>query len=115
MSSNDVEAKELKSCCNRVSVADEAGCTFYLLEGLRLPEGCQPSVVDALLCASPRDGYPSRIYFAQQVQCPFNRNWNTIGIQILGRSWNAFSWKVEPADLTLKHLLLGHLQGFTRC
>jgi len=115
MDTETAQAQELKGYCTRVLAAKEGGCTFYLLEGLNLPQGCTPCSVDALLCPSQRDGYPSRLYFAERIQCRFERNWNTLGVLILGRQWNAFSWKVDPAGLSLVRLLNAHLQGFTRC
>jgi hypothetical protein len=109
-----VDPQELKGYCKRVAMSSEGGSTFYLLEGLRLPEGCSPSVVDGLLCASARNGYPSRLYFSEKISCKFSRNWVTNNAIILGRRWQAFSWKVEPAGLTLALVLIGHLEGFTR-
>lgn len=110
----DRGSQELLGHCKRVSIAVDGQETIYLLEYLRLPVDCSPAEVDVLLCPFPRDGYPSRLYFAQQINCSFQRNWNFYGI-VAGRHWYAFSWKVEPANLTLRKILLGHLEGFTRC
>jgi hypothetical protein len=107
-------AEELKGYCDRVLTATDGDATLFLLEGLRLPEGCSPQKVDGLLCPLARDGYPSRLYFSTSVNCPFGRNWNTMNKPMAGRLWNAFSWKVEPAGLSLAQLLLGHLEAFTR-
>ena len=114
MEPENKKGHELFGYCKRVSMAPDTGGTVYLLEGLRLPEGCSPQEVDALLCPFPRDSYPSRLYFSQKVSCPFERNWNFNGM-VAGKNWVAHSWKVEPAELTLTKILLGHLEGFTRC
>jgi hypothetical protein len=104
---------QLKPYCNNVGVAEEAGCTLYLLEGLRFPGGCIPASTDVLLCPDPRDGYPTRMYFKQQIQSPYARNWNMSTV-ILGATWHAFSWRVEYDGKSLVRLLLGHLEAFTR-
>lgn len=107
------EAANLKKLCNRVSVAVEAGCTLYLLEGLRLPPFCSLSEVDALLRPTSDGSYPSRLYFAQRISSRSQQNWNTSGILILNRLWEAFSWKVDPTGRTLSQIVLGHLEGLT--
>jgi hypothetical protein len=62
------QTDELKRYCGKVSALPEGGITFFYLEGLRLPAGCDPAVCDALLCPVARDGYPSRLYFLRQHQ-----------------------------------------------
>jgi hypothetical protein len=104
---------ELKPYCKVVKVAEEGDCAYILLEGLILPEGCSPSICDALLCPTPRDNYPSRLFFSEQLQVPYQRNWNG-NARILGRNWVAFSWTVNAQNPTLAQLLLHHLSGLTR-
>lgn len=109
------ETDELKLYCESLASAPEGGCVYYILEGLVLPEGCSPQKVDALLCPTARDGYPSRLFFGVRVSSARNLNWNASGVRILDRNWEAFSWKVETPNLRLAELLTRHLEGFTRC
>jgi hypothetical protein len=108
------QIEELKLYCQKLSAVAESGVTYLYLEGLRLPAGCKPAVCDALLCPAPKDGYPSRIYFSQQIEGPYTRNWNVSNARIAERNWFAFSWRVELANPTLSQLLVGHLNGFAK-
>jgi hypothetical protein len=110
MKFNDEQVEELKLLCPGVAQAEEGGRTFFSLPGLSLPEGCQPSQVDALLCPSEMDSYPSRLFFAAQIQGPGSRNWNANGVRILEKNWHAFSWKVDP-KLRLAQMVAAHLKG----
>lgn len=105
---------ELKRYCATVKLLVEGGVSLFLLETLRLPQGCSPSACDALLCPVPRDGYPSRLYVSALVKCPGERNWNVTNARIGERNWFAFSWRVEPLTPTLAGFLTAHLIGFTR-
>lgn len=87
----------------------EGGMTFYFIPRLRLPAGCIPEQVDALLCPTARDGYPSRLFFAERVQGPAPRNWNGDS-HILGRRWYAFSW-ADIQGLPLVDLVLAHVRA----
>jgi hypothetical protein len=102
---------ELKRLCPEVRQCEEAGCTYLLLPGLRLPEGCNPSVIDALLCPTTRDGYASRLFFAERVQSRAALNWNANRVRILERNWDAFSWRMS-AEPRLIQMLAAHLRAF---
>jgi hypothetical protein len=104
----------LKQYCYSVKAFSEGGLTYLLLETLRLPNGCNPSICDALLCPQARDGYPSRLFLAEQVTSSYARNWNSTDVRIGERNWFAFSWKVEINNPTLVDLLLAHLNGFAK-
>lgn len=110
---DESEIEELKHYCSAVSAASEAGCTFYLLEGLKLPPSCKPACVDALLCPTQRDGYPSRLYFAERVATPVVRNWNG-QVRVLERNWYAFSWRVNTPNLRPAQMVSHHLRAFVR-
>lgn len=105
---------ELKAYCAKLSALSEAETTFFLLESLPLPQGCDPEKCDALLCPTAREGYPSRLYFSALVTSPYSRNWNVSNVRICERNWFAFSWKVELPNATLRQLLLAHLGGFAK-
>jgi hypothetical protein len=108
------QTDELKRYCTKLGSLVESQTTFFLLEGLRLPAGCTPATCDALLCPVPKDNYPSRLYLAVKVSCPFERNWNVSDARIGERNWFAFSWKFEAPNATLAQILVGHLLGFTK-
>src|SRR6185312_12293996 len=89
------EMVELERLYPGVKRCEEGGALFYYIPILLLPSGCIPTQTEALLCPTPRDGYPSRLYFAQQVQGPVTLNWNTT-CRILEHTWHAFSWSGVP-------------------
>lgn len=105
------EVEELRRLGN-LQQAQEGGATFILISQLKLPTGCQPECVDALLCPSPRDGYTSRLFFAQQVQKPSGAppNWNG-SVRLLERTWYAFSWRMPAQPLRLAQMVSEHLRG----
>ncbi len=110
MNFDATQIKELKQITPNLSYAQEGGYSFILIEGLQLPDGCKPQVVDALLCPTARDGYESRLFLSTQISgCPA-RNWNG-NIRALERNWYAISWRV-PTGLRLSEILLVHLKAF---
>ncbi|MBS0207113.1 MAG: hypothetical protein JSS49_29915 [Planctomycetes bacterium] len=110
MSFADDEVAELKLLCPDVCQVAEGGCTFLLLPGLHLPEGCKPAQTDALLCPTARDGYNSRLFFAEKVASKTDRNWNATGVRIAERNWHAYSWKTN-ASLRLAQMVAAHLRA----
>lgn len=112
MELNPSEVEELKRAFgNELKTFNEGGMPFILIEKLSLPNGCKPEHEDALLCPSSRDGYPSRLFLASQIQSPIQRNWNAKGVRIGERTWFAVSWKVEAA-LRLLQMVSAHLGAF---
>lgn len=108
MSYPQSEIDELKVIAPNLSIAQEGGYSYLLIEKLQLPEGCQPNVVDALLCPTPHSQYQSRLFFSQKITgCP-PRNWNG-SLRVLGKNWSAISWQI-PAGLRLAEILLLHLK-----
>ena len=108
------QIEELKVGCRAVAACQDGGVEYLLLEGLVLPSGCSPSVTDALLCPTPRDNYPNRLFFAEQVQSGFARNWNFNG-RICERNWHGYSWKTDdPRPMRLAQIVRIHLDGFRR-
>lgn len=103
------ELAELEHLYPGAKQREEGGTVFYYLPTLPLPAGCTPAQIEALLCPTPRDGYPSRLYFAQQVQGPVGRNWNTTS-RIFERDWYAFSWSGVP-QARLKDLVGAYMRA----
>src|SRR5258708_3894593 len=102
------ELRELSQLCNEPKEFTEFDQNYILLPQLRLPDGCTPAVVDALLCLSARDGYPTRLFYSQQIGCKNALNWNAQNVPILQRNWFAYSWKDvasgRPIGVLAQHL-----------
>lgn len=89
----------------------EAGLRYVFMPQLRLPEGVAPEIVDGLLCLDSRDGYPTRLFFSQQVAVGGKGlNWNGTA-HIAGRNWHAYSWKDVNGSLRPMQVFLGHLDA----
>lgn len=54
-------------------------------------------------------GYESRIFFPEVISTKHERNWNHKNVLINGKTYNAFSFRVQ--DGALCDLFLGHLGG----
>ena len=110
----DDQIEELKRCFPGVSVGEEGGAEYLLLPQCNLPEGCEPAVVDLLLCPTSRDGYPSRLFLAVKAKHRGKgQDWNPKGsVVILGREWWAVSWKIQPGNERLLSKVAAHLEAF---
>ena len=113
MSFAEDEIDELKNAFAGLSMTSEGGTVFILVPSLILPTGCDPAIVDGLLCPSIRDGYPSRLFLSSRVnhRGP-GQNWTGDQL-ILGRRWSAVSWKTQESKSRLSAILAGHLEAFT--
>ena len=109
MSFPEDQGAELKRFFGEIGTAREGGITYLLLHNAGLPPGCAPPRMDLLLCPFERDGYPSRLYFAERIQCATALNWNG-GIRVLERNWFAFSWRVS-GGLRLLQMVQEHLRA----
>ncbi len=108
------QLSELKGVFGNIATAEEGGRIYIRIENLTLPEGCSPQNITALLCPAPRDGYSSRLFFAQQIQhTGKGTNWNATGVCILGEKWWAVSWKINSANISLVSKVMGHLEAMT--
>jgi hypothetical protein len=103
------QLEELKVLCPNVAACEEGGVQYFLLPGLKLPAGCNPQVVDALLCPTPRDGYECRFYFSAVVKQGFN--WHQQNVRIIDRSWAAFSWRINQTGLRLAQMVTEFLRA----
>jgi hypothetical protein len=105
------QIEELKSIFPGVLRCDEGGLSFFLIPSLELPEGADPARTDVLLCPMQRDGYESRLFFAEKTRsAKRNVNWNST-FRILERNWHAFSWRTKP-NLRLAQMVAEHLRAF---
>jgi len=87
----------------------DGGVDFIHIPKLIMPEGIQPSVVEALLCPQTRDGYATRLFLSAPITSR-GSNWRTY--HILGRVWHSWSWQGVAANQELTQILLGHLAVF---
>ena len=106
------QIEEMKDAFPGILGAEEAGIPYFLIPQLGMPNGVTPASVDVLLCpVADRHGYPSRLFFAQQVQSAKLLNWNTNGVRILERNWFAYSWKINQPGLRPMQILALHLKA----
>lgn len=104
------QVQELKLLAPGLSSCEEGGFTYFLLPSFPLPVGCRPERTDLLFCPMPRDGYTSRLYYAEPVACRTALNWNGM-VRMLERNWHAFSWRINQTDLRLAQVILTHLRA----
>jgi hypothetical protein len=107
------QINELKKIAPDLSIAQEGGFTYILIKNLHMPTGCEPAVVDALLCPMPKDNYQSTLFFAAKITgCP-QRNWNRENVRILGSNWFAISWRTQ-ANMRLMEMVQVHLNAMRK-
>lgn len=104
------EVDDLKKVAPELKKIQEGGHTFFYIEKLMLPDGCNPNVVEALLCPNNHSGYPNRLFFSAKVSSPQTRNWNG-QLRVIGRNWYGISWRTKTG-LTLLEMLSIHLKAF---
>jgi hypothetical protein len=96
----DDQVRELADRFPDTSQAEEGNVTYFRIPDVTLPDGCSPSRMTLLLCPSPVGGYAYRLFFAEKVKTPKEKNWNA-SVHILGQTWHAFSWQAtEQVRLT---------------
>jgi hypothetical protein len=105
------QIEELKLFCVDARPHQEGEVPYVYLPGLRLPDGCSPTQIDALLCPTPAHGYTSRLLFAQPFTSPQSRNWH-YNARVLERNWAAISWNIPAGGLRLAQVLAEHLRAF---
>lgn len=112
------QIEELKRIYPGVLAATEGDTTFYFIPNIRLPDHCDPKVVDGLLCPVLREGYHTRLYFSQQVNRPPSsdpkkkQNWSG-SVRILERNWFVLSWQVpDGTSRRLVQMVCEHLEAF---
>ncbi len=100
---------ELKGVCSGLTLIEEAGIQYLLIPNLVLPKGWDPARLDVLLCPTARDGYPSRLFFAQRISGPRPLNWNANGVRIGEKNWHAFSYRIGASAQRLAQMVACHL------
>jgi hypothetical protein len=107
------QVEELKGYYSDLKLVEDGGVEFIFISPFPLPAGCSPTLVDALLCPSKRDGYPSRLFVSAKIEHKGpGQNWNPQTAAIIaGRQWWAVSWKTAD-NQTLLGMVLAHLEAF---
>ena len=88
MSYTEEEIRELAATFPGTERAEEAKVTYFRIPDVILPDGCSPSPMTVLLRPSPVGDYAYRLYFAEKVKTPKDKNWNA-SEHILGARWRA--------------------------
>jgi hypothetical protein len=107
------QLSDLQAVYPEVEVLEEGAVPVLLIKNLRLPDGCEPEWLNALLWPFPRDGYPSRLFLSQKINHKGKgTNWNADGVPIVGLKWWAVSWKTNRTDQSLLSMMGTHLDAF---
>ncbi|MCC5611713.1 hypothetical protein LC612_34520 [Nostoc sp. CHAB 5834] len=107
MTEHDAQVARLRALCPGAELWDDGGDPLVFLPGLKVLCAGETHTVDGLLCPRARDGYDTRLFFAEQL--PVNRNWGPHVIKAL--NWYAFSWSGIPADQPWLDILAGHIEA----
>lgn len=102
---------EVKRFYPRTEIIPEGGINFVFLPELELPSGCIPGNIDALLCPAMRDGYNTRLFYAQMIEGIPTKNWNGI-LRLCDRNWVSYSWK-STEGMELIQMIMYHLSTLT--
>jgi len=114
MNFSENQINGLKSITPNLKTVQEGGYSYFYIEGLKLPEGCLPNIVDALLCPTPLPNYQSRLYFSSKISGlgSSGRNWNG-KLRAIGQNWFAISWQTK-SGLSLVEMLSIHLKALKK-
>jgi hypothetical protein len=102
------QLQELTDLCGEVRELSEGGRVYLHLPKLKLPSGCVPAEVEALLCLQEHSGYPTRLFLSQPVSGR-GANWSVH--HVLGRPWHTWSWNNVSAQLRPAAILAEHLRA----
>lgn len=108
MSEQDNGLEELQEISPGAREYVETSVKYIHLPILKLPAGCVPSSVEALLCLAPRDGYTTRLFLSSPITGR-GANWTTH--RILDKTWHTWSWNNVPGTLRPTQILAEHLRA----
>lgn len=111
MKTTEEQMTELQRFYPDAKVIPEGGIDFVFIPNLKLPSGCIPETVDALLCPVLRDGYHTRLFYSEKIAGIPPKNWNG-NIRICDRSWVSYSWKSRDG-MELLAMVRYHLSTLT--
>ena len=107
MTDFDEQIRQLQQICPGAKLMTEGGLAFAFLPQLKFSSRGAAVQMDALLAPRGHSGYETRLFLDQQLP--------SIGVawyqqQILGRTWNAISWRGVPPDQAWPRILAQHLR-----
>jgi len=109
---SEEDLNELNQLCAGAKVMTECDSVYIFLPALKLPKGCRPAEVNALLrIKSPLNDYPTRVFYASVIASSKPLNWNSQNVVILQKNWFAYSWANVAADRRPVELLAEHLRA----
>ncbi len=100
---------ELK-CLGEVFLIQEGAQAMLLIKGAQLPAGCSPEKCDLLLCPGPREGYATRLYFAERVVGRKQPSW-CAPVFVAARNWQVYSHQGVPSTLRLAEIYASHMRA----
>ncbi len=107
----DGELAALKRLCPGLDRWTDGGRIIPFLPALQFDAKGKAVTRDALLWPHERDGYPSRLFLAEQAPSRQALNWN-LTFNLQGRVWHSWSWKDVSNAMPLTAILAGHLRAF---
>lgn len=103
-----IAQEHIQEVAELCGAAREVAEGFIYIPKLRLPSGCEPSELEALLCLVTHNGYVTRLFLAQAI--PGRRN-DWTGVYLQGRTWYTWSWNDVSAQLRPAQVLAEHLRA----
>jgi hypothetical protein len=104
----EIALDEIRRVCSEAKEMEEGGLAYLYMPKLKLPKGCEPQVMDGLLCLHSREGYLTRLFLSARVS---NKSLNWSSHRIFEREWHTWSWNGVNANLRPIEILLGHLRA----
>ena len=103
------QLEELRAVCQEAKPLTDGPLQLIHIKYLQVPTGdAQFIVPEALLCLSPHEGYPTRLFLSERPAKALN--WSVI--TVLGRAWHKWSWKDVSANQRPLQILAQLLKAF---
>lgn len=100
---------ELRAICHEAKPLTDGPLQLIHLTRLEIPIGEHRFVApEALLCLSPHEGYPTRLFLSERP--PKALNWSVL--TVLGRAWHKWSWQGVPSNQRPAQILAQLLKAF---
>jgi len=103
------QLEEIRAICPGAAPMADGTLTLIHLPALTIQCGGTEATVEALLCLSSHDGYPSRLFISQRLAAG-KLNWQTA--VVLGRTWHTWSWQGVSAGQRPAQVLAQLLMAF---
>lgn len=104
---NQLQLDAIREICPDALLWKDGGQEVIYLPAFSFPTREGEKVSDLLLVPTPHSGYPSRLFFKNQIVAAPNWQMKVV----CGQQWYAVSWAHMPENLTWPQLLAGHLRA----